>query len=207
VGSGAEVRERLDLAPHTPIVLYTGTFESYQGFDLLFGAMAQVVRTVPDARLLMVGGTPAQIEAASRQVNELGIGDAVIFTGQRPPTEIPTYLDAATVLVSPRSSGTNTPLKIYQYLGAGRPIVATHLRTHTQVLTPDTAFLADPTPEAFAAALVTALTDNERARRVGEAARYLAETRYSEAAYLSRTKEALALLSPQSREAVERGVA
>ncbi len=63
-----------------------------------------------------------------------GLADAVIFTGQRPAEEIPRYLDAATVLVSPRASGTNTPLKIYQYLRSGRPIVATRLRTHTQVL-------------------------------------------------------------------------
>ena len=207
VGSGAEVRQRLDLPADTPLVLYTGTFESYQGFDLLFGAMTQVAATVPGVKLLMVGGTPEQVSAASRQVQDLGISNSVIFTGQRPPAEIPTYLDAATVLVSPRSSGTNTPLKIYQYLGSGRPIVATNLRTHTQVLTPDTAFLAEPTPEAFGAALVTALIDRERASRIGEAARYLAETRYSEAAYLSRTKEAVALLAPHARGAVERGVA
>jgi glycosyltransferase involved in cell wall biosynthesis len=68
----------------------------------------------------------------------------VVLTGQRPAEEIPAYLDAATLLVSPRSTGTNTPLKIYQYLRSGRPIVATNLRTHTQVLAEDTAFLAEP---------------------------------------------------------------
>ena len=80
-------------------------------------------------------------------VQALGLGQAVIFTGQRPAEDIPAYLDAATVLVSPRSTGTNTPLKIYQYLRSGRPIVATRLRTHTQVLSDDTAFLAEPTPD------------------------------------------------------------
>ena len=49
-----------------------------------------------------------------------GIGDVAIFAGERPAAEIPAYLLAADVLVSPRSRGTNTPLKIYQYLRSGK---------------------------------------------------------------------------------------
>ena len=64
---------------------------------------------------------------------------------QRPAEEIPAFLDAADVLVSPRSLGTNTPLKIYQYLRSGRPIVATRLLTHTQVLDDEVAILTEPT--------------------------------------------------------------
>ena len=54
------------------------------------------------------------------------------------------------MLTSPRSKGTNTPLKIYQYLRSGKPIVATRLLTHTQVLDDDTAMLTAPDPQAFA---------------------------------------------------------
>ena len=68
----------------------------------------------------------AQVAAARASVSRRSVSaDVVIFTGQRPAEEMPAYLDAATVLVSPRSTGTNTPLKIYQYLRSGRPIVAT----------------------------------------------------------------------------------
>ena len=49
-------------------------------------------------------------------------------------------------------TGTNTPLKIYSYLRSGKPIVATNLLTHTQVLTPDIAKLVEPKPGPFAAA-------------------------------------------------------
>jgi glycosyltransferase involved in cell wall biosynthesis len=204
---GATIRAALGLARSTPVILYTGTFESYQGLDLLYSAMKTVLASKPEARLVLVGGDAAQVAAARKHVAAVGISDAVVFTGQRPPEEIPSYLDAATVLVSPRSSGTNTPLKIYQYLRSGRPIVATNLRTHTQVLSSDTAFLADPTPAMFADALLAALNDPERAGRVGEAARRLAETRYSDAAYLAKTKEAFALLVHPARGEVERGVA
>ena len=70
----------------------------------------------------------------------------MIFTGQQPAKEIPGFVQAADLLVSPRIRGTNTPLKIYSYLRSGKPIVATNLLTHTQVLTPEIARLVDPTP-------------------------------------------------------------
>ncbi|HXE83438.1 MAG TPA: glycosyltransferase, partial [Gemmatimonadales bacterium] len=57
-GSGAAVRRALGLAAETPVILYTGTFEAYQGLDLLFEAMAHVRESMPDARLLLAGGKP-----------------------------------------------------------------------------------------------------------------------------------------------------
>ena len=85
-------------------MLYTGTFEAYQGLDLLYDAMRIVLQARPDVKLMLVGGEPAQVAAARERVREKGIEAAVIFTGQRPPAEIPKYLDAATVLASPRST-------------------------------------------------------------------------------------------------------
>jgi glycosyltransferase involved in cell wall biosynthesis len=151
-------------------------------------------------RFVLAGGRPEQVEEARARVRETGVQDAVVFAGQRPADDIPSFLDAADVLVSPRSTGTNTPLKIYQYLRSGRAIVATRLLTHTQVLDDDVAFLTPATPEGFADGIVAALKDPARARAVGECARRLAETKYSYEAYLSRTREACAYLkgpSPQ----------
>jgi len=193
-GSGAAVRTALRLDPQTPVVLYTGTFEAYQGLDLLFASMRTVIAARPDVRLVLAGGRPEQVEAARVQADAAGIGAAVLFAGQRPAEEIPAYLDAADVLVSPRSLGTNTPLKIYQYLRSGRPIVATRLLTHTQVLDDEVAFLTDATPEAYGAGILAAIADPERARAVGVRARHLAETKYSYEAYLTRTREACAHL-------------
>ena len=72
-GRGDAIRAGLGVGADVPIVLYTGTFENYQGLDLLYDAMAVVVRTRPDARLVMVGGEPAQVEAARRHVAGLGL--------------------------------------------------------------------------------------------------------------------------------------
>src|SRR4029079_5086328 len=117
-----------------------------------------VLATRPDARFVLAGGRPEQIEVARKQAQAAGVGDAVIFAGQRPAEEIPLFLDAADVLVSPRSTGTNPPLKIYQYLRSRQPIVATRLLTHTQVLNDDVAILTAATPEGFAAGILVALS-------------------------------------------------
>ena len=201
-GSGERIRRELGLSATTPIVLYTGTFEAYQGLDLLFGAAAYVAQRRPEVRVVLAGGRPDQIDAARAAARAAGLADTVIFAGQRPAEEIPAFLDAADVLVSPRSRGTNTPLKIYQYLRSGRPIVATRLLTHTQVLDDAVAFLSDATPEGFGAAILDALSDSGRARMVGARARQLAETKYSYEAYLTRTRQALALLTEGTPEVV-----
>jgi glycosyltransferase involved in cell wall biosynthesis len=206
-GSGERVRRELGLPDAAPMIVYTGTFEHYQGLDLLFAAARQVIARRPESRFVLAGGRPDQIAGARGDAERAGIAHAVVFAGQRAAEEIPLFLDAADVLVSPRSTGTNTPLKIYQYLRSGRPIVATRLLTHTQVLNDEVAILTDPTAEGFAEGILSALTDRARARAVGERARALADTKYSYDAYLSRTREACAHLTGESTPQVAGGLA
>ena len=197
-GSGAGVRREFGLGPETPLVVYTGTFEAYQGLDLLFEAFAHVKRQNGAARLLLAGGQPGQIEDARRGTARLGIDDVTVFAGHRKAEEIPAFLDAATALVSPRSTGINTPLKIYQYLRSGRPIVATRLLTHTQVLDDDVAILAEATPTAFGDGILRALADREVAAAIGRRARQLAETKYSYEAYLEKTRRVYAQMGAEA---------
>jgi glycosyltransferase involved in cell wall biosynthesis len=206
-GSGERIRAELGLDADTPIVLYTGTFESYQGLDLLFAAARHVANARADVRFVLAGGRPDQIAIAKKQAEAAGVSQAIVFAGQRPAEDIPSFLDAASILVSPRSTGTNTPLKIYQYLRSGRPIVATRLLTHTQVLDDDVAFLTAATADAFGAGILAALADPERARSVADQARALAATKYSYEAYLARTRQACAYLNRDSAPQVAGGVA
>jgi glycosyltransferase involved in cell wall biosynthesis len=207
-GGRAAMRAEFNLGESTPVVLYTGTFEAYQGLDLLFDAATAVVAARPDVRFLLAGGRPDQIAEARAEVAARGLEAAVIFAGERPADQIPHFLDAADVLVSPRSRGTNTPLKIYQYLRAGRVIVATRLLTHTQVLDDEVAILTEPTAAAFGAGILAAIADPERAAAIGARAGQLAETKYSYEAYLGRTREAVSRLTgPATPQAVPGGIA
>jgi glycosyltransferase involved in cell wall biosynthesis len=190
-----------------PLVVYTGTFEAYQGLDLLLDAMALVARERGEVRLLLAGGTAEQVGAVRAEALARGLEEHVVFAGERPAAEIPAFLEAADVLVSPRSRGTNTPLKIYQYLRAGRAIVATRLLTHTQVLDDQVAVLTDPTPQAFADGVLRALADPAAAARMGARAAALAASKYSDEAYLARTRAAMARLGPPPAEQVAGRVA
>jgi glycosyltransferase involved in cell wall biosynthesis len=207
IEQAAAVRQSLGLTATTPMVVYTGTFEAYQGLDLLFDAMAIVRRARPGARLVLAGGRPDQVDRARAQAEAAGIGGVTIFAGERAAAEIPAFLLAADVLVSPRSRGTNTPLKIYQYLRSGRPIVATRLLTHTQVVSDETAILTGATPAELAEGLLAGLGDPVRAAAVGKRARELADTKYSYAAYLDRTRQACDALAPPVPGAIVKDLA
>jgi glycosyltransferase involved in cell wall biosynthesis len=171
------------------IVLYTGTFETYQGLGLLVAAFKDVVARLPDAHLLMVGGRPEQVAATRRQVEELGIGKSVSFSGTVPSSAIPSYLSAADVIASPRSSGTNTPLKLYGYMRSGVPMVATDKYTHTQTLDPGIAHLVPATVSGMAEGILKLLNDREYATRLADEAMKKADKLYSDRVYLFRVSD------------------
>ncbi|MGD9903708.1 MAG: glycosyltransferase [Vicinamibacterales bacterium] len=192
--SEAAIRSRWPIPAEAPIVLYTGTFEAYQGLDLLFEAAARLQATHPQARVLVVGGSPDQVVAATARAQALGALN-VVFTGQQPAREIPAFVSAAAVLASPRIRGTNTPLKIYSYLRSGVPIVATDLVTHTQVLSSQVARLVPAEAAPFAAAIAGLLDDPAAGRELADAARALSDARYSRSVYLGRTADAVGRLA------------
>ena len=199
--SPAQIRVAWGIEPAAPLALYTGTFEAYQGLDLLLRAAAVLARSHPAARVLIVGGEPAQVDAARAEADRLGAGTVAVFTGQQPAREIPAFVQACDILVSPRIRGTNTPLKIYSYLRSGKPIVATDLLTHTQVLSREVAALVKPEPDALAAAIAELIDRPAERDRLAKAAAALAATRYSRESYVRRTAEAYRRLLGPSRQA------
>ena len=124
---------------------------------MLIDAAAIVAKSRPDARVLVVGGEPAQVERREgARARGRRVGGRWSSPASSRRRRFPASCRPRDLLVSPRIRGTNTPLKIYSYLRSGKPIVATNLLTHTQVLTPEIARLVDPKPEPFAAAIARA---------------------------------------------------
>jgi len=161
------------------VVLYTGNFEPYQGLDLLIASAQQVLRQQKDVVFLLMGGDPEQIRSYKNRVRDLGLLADFRFPGLRSHEEVSVAIRVSHVLVSPRISGTNTPLKIYTYLQSGKPIVATDLLTHTQILNSDAALLVKPEPSALAQGILSVLGDPQSARKLGTGARKFFEGHYS----------------------------
>jgi glycosyltransferase involved in cell wall biosynthesis len=143
------------------------------------------------AVLLIVGGVKAEHDMARARAASLGASGRIVFVEKVPPKEVPLYISLADVLVSPRVSGTNTPLKIYSFLKSGKPLVATALWTHTQVVDERIAVLAPPDPDGLAAGLTFALETDE-ARERGRTAGRMAGEEYTYPKYLEKMKDALA---------------
>jgi glycosyltransferase involved in cell wall biosynthesis len=172
------LREDLGLSGLGPIVLYSGSFESYQGLPELIGAIPAVRAQVPGTTFVLVGADRANGLVAHAGAQPLVEAGALRIVDRQPRDRMAAYLAMADVLVSPRAYGGNLPLKIFDYLAAARPIVATDIPTHRTVLTEDRAMLVAARTEAIAEGILKVLNDPALARRLAGAAARYAETHF-----------------------------
>lgn len=168
------------------LLLYAGNLEPYQGVDLLLAAFSQAATEVDHLDLVVVGGRDDDVARYREVAAGLGISERSHFLGPRPFEQLGGLLADADIVTAPRIRGINTPMKIFPYLHSGRPVLVTRLPMHTQILTPETAFLADPTPEGFARAIVTLATDAELRERLGRAGRAFVERNHTYEAHRRR---------------------
>ncbi len=169
------MRAQLELPENARIILYTGNFASYQGVDLLLNAFPAIISEVPEAVLVMVGAQDGEeiAEVKSRLNGEL---ERHVYCVERESrSRMGRFLAAAEVLVSPRAYGGNFPLKIFDYLAAGKPIVATDIPAHTCVLNHDLAELTAADAISFGKGVISVLESEERASALATAA-----TRYAD---------------------------
>lgn len=170
------------------IVVYTGNFQSYQGVSLLLEAASEMKKD--PVKFVLVGETFQGVNRMKQKADAYGIGSKFYFTGQIPPHRVPFYISLADTLVSPRISGTNTPLKIYSFLKSGKPVVATRLWTHTQVLNDDISILVNPDAKNLADGIRRALFTQEGENK-GKAARKFAAEKYSYEKYREKLNKAI----------------
>ncbi len=181
-------KKRREFAPKgEKIVLYTGNFQSYQGLPLFLEAAARIQEGII---FLLVGGNKAELEEMKNKAKALKIQDRVVFVERVSPSLVPLFISLADVLVSPRLSGTNTPLKIYSLLKSGKPLVATNLWTHTQVLNDGNSVLVDPTAQGLTDGIAFALF-NEEAKQRARKAKEMAEKEYTYPVYLEKIRQSL----------------
>ena len=167
-GDQHTARRQLGLDPARPLIVYAGMTFAYRGIDRLLAAFAQVRAMVADARLVLVGGRPAEIAQLRAQATALALDDAVIWAGQRAPDEVLPYLQAADVLVIPDTvtSASASPLKLFEYLAAGRAVVLPDIPALAEILPPEVGYyFRRGDTDAMARALLAALADPERPQR------------------------------------------
>ncbi len=109
-----------------PIVMYTGVLDAYQRIDYLLRAFAVTLRESPDALLLMVSPLVSQAceDEHKKLAAQLGISRSIVWISPHPLHELPSYLALADVCIVPRPECPGHPIKLLNYLLAGRPVVS-----------------------------------------------------------------------------------
>ncbi len=192
-----ELRRTLDIDGRRALV-YTGNLESYQGIDLLLQAIPDVVTDRPEAVVVLVGGNSEQVTRLRTRAAEMGIIEHLRTPGSCSPEEVPEYMALADGLLSPRMQGQNTPLKIYTYMYSGRPIVATDLPTHTQVLDSSVAVLVPPTSQGFAEGMLRVIENPRASAALGAAARDRVEREFSFEAFSRKLSDVYDFVAPST---------
>ena len=178
-----------------PMAVYTGNFEPYQGIDLLLASLPKAFAEVQDLTVVLVGGLGDRLDWALEKRAELGIpADRAFILPRRTPEEMEPFLREADIFLSPRSEGGNTPFKVFTYLAAGKPLLATRLSTHTQVLDDQVALLVEATPEGFAEGMIALSRDRDLRHKLGSAGQSYVEDRFGEKAYEEKVSRFLAHL-------------
>lgn len=185
--SPSNLRAELKIPETAPVALYTGNLEKYQGIDLLMDSIPYVIKDTPETMFVIVGGNEKDIAKYRARAGELGVAGNVVFAGQRPVEWMTVFMSMADILLSPRSEGTNTPLKIYTYLESGKPIVATDMPTHTQVLTHDVAILVKPEKVEYANGILLILKDERMRKTVGDRGKAFVEKNFNYEVFKSKT--------------------
>lgn len=187
-GAGTALRAQLGIPAAARVVVYAGTFEPYQGLAMLLAAIPRVRERVPDAVFVLVGGDRESVAQMHEDAKPLHLNGSLVLTGRKPREEMPAYMAMADLLVSPRVYGDNLPLKVFDYLAAGRPIVATDLPSHRALLDESRAILVEPSAAGLTSGIISLLSDPPRAARLAMAARDYASSNLGWSRFLAAVK-------------------
>ena len=181
---------RKELNIQRDILMYIGNLESYQGIDLLLESFSIAHKKTDKIDLVVIGGTQEDIEFYKQKSFNLKIEDHVHFLGPRPFNKLDEYLAEADIIVCPRIRGVNTPMKIFPYLHSGKPVIATDLYTHNQILSSKEAYLAPPNPKEFAKAMINLAENIELRKKYGKDGKKFIEKNHTFQAHSKRLNSA-----------------
>lgn len=158
-----EAREKLDLSPDKSICLYAGTVSKLKGVDYVFGA----ARLLPKVLFLLVGAVSGEFAGESLPPN-------VKLLGKKEQRELPLFFRAADALLLPHPKGeySQSPMKLFEYMASGTPIVSSRLPSILEILNENNAILVEAeSGEALAAGIKKALSDKSFSEAAAERAR------------------------------------
>ncbi len=154
-----------------PVIGFIGSFYEYEGLDVLIRAFEHLRRTMPELRLLLVGGGP-QEGFLKQLASNLCVEDKIIFVGRVPHKEISKYYSVIDTLVYPRKSmrltDLVTPLKPMEAMAQGIPVLASDVGGHKELINhgDNGSLFAANSPSALAQAIEANFSDAESRQKI-----------------------------------------
>lgn len=181
--SGENVRRKYHLEDKEVICFAGSLHQQWQGIDDLLKSAKIISSIKPSVRFLIIGNTEGQEEILKTAP------DNVVFTGEIPHSEVPTYLAAADILVAPykleevfKDIGFyNSPVKLFEYMAMGKPIIASNIGQIGEILEHGkTGLLIEPgNYKELTEYILTLLEDEQLKRKLGKNARSEVEKKYT----------------------------
>jgi glycosyltransferase involved in cell wall biosynthesis len=182
-----EAREKLKLNQNYSYVCFVGAFQAWAGVENIIHSVPLVLRECPDTRFLLVGdGVMKQKNINLAEQN--GVSDNIIFTGMVSHQDVPLYISASDVCISPgaensRNSrvGGGSPLKLPEYMACARPVViGSVVELSKDVIETGSGQAVDMrNKDELARILISLLKDGELRKKMGENGRKAALEKYS----------------------------
>lgn len=182
---GAAVRRKLGITDQTPLIIFHGDIKHDDGVDVLLRALAEVAKTRPDVRLLILGGGGPYFDSVVKPlIRELGLAENILTPGWIPHQEVPAYLNACDIGAMTMRATLNhdnyLSFKLFEYWGCGLPVVVTRLKAIGRIVRDGENGLVCRSEDvpAYAAAFLRLIEDRELARRLGATGRELVEREF-----------------------------
>jgi glycosyltransferase involved in cell wall biosynthesis len=183
---------------------FVGSFYRYQGLQCLLDAMAIIRRTRPSVHLLLVGDGEAGQEL-KQEADRLALNPCITWAGRIPYQEVPTWIGAMTLCVAPfrGDRGETSPVKIFDYLACGRPVIASAIPSVSATFVQETGVVLVPPddPAALAQTVLVLLNDQDLQARMAVLGRRFVEQGFSWTYLTNRLREWLATEQPSIHHA------
>lgn len=158
------------------VIIWVGGFYPWHNLDLLINSFQNVIKIIPDTRLVLIGDGKTR-ESIEQMIKDKNLDETVIFTGKVQHEKIPALLSIADIAVSPFDSyfpgHGGTPMKLFEYMAAGKPIVATNVSQVNAVIKNGyNGLLIEPGDElSFTDAIIHLAENPNERKRLGENAK------------------------------------
>ncbi len=174
----------LNLSCNLTYICFIGNLASYQGIEYLIQASPLILTACPDVHFLIVGDGPMRNEWMQIAQKNC-VYDKFIFTGSVPIEKVPLYINASDACVAPFKIARNakiglSPLKIYEYMACGKPVVSSRIPNLEFIEEQNTGLLVEPeNPKELAKAIIKLIKDKSLREKMGKNGRELAVKNYS----------------------------